>query len=370
MSKQWFIIDFLQEEPDMRNVICDICGTAYPETAASCPICGSAREYALGSVEDDFDVDAAASSGGKKKNREIFDFDEVNQVKSAGKVMEEDDFDDEEVYEEESRTNVGLVIFLVILIVLLLLAAGFFFVRYLLPNMMEKPEEVPVVTTSAIQQTEPVVTTSAEIPCTNLMMDGGKMTLGKDGKKLLNVRVYPENTTDVVTYSSGDEAVVTVSGDGTVQAVGEGQTVITVQCGSQKIKCNVTVDYSGVDVTVPEGDLPGLQVEEGDATASTDATEATDTTDATQAPEETTEATVPEGEVLKLKKNDITISFLRTSVTLELDCAIPAEDVTWFTMDSSIAIVHDGVVTSMGRGTTKIYAEYEDQQVFCIVRCN
>ena len=57
-------------------------------------------------------------------------------------------------------------------------------------------------------------------------------------------------------------------------------------------------------------------------------------------------------------------------LTLELDCDIPAEDFTWFTMDSSIAIVHNGVVTSMGRGTTKIYAEYKDQQVFCIVRCS
>ena len=357
----------------MSKVICDICGTAYPENAANCPICGSAREYALGSVEDEFEVDAAVSAGTKKKNREIFDFDEVNQEKSGGRAMEEDDFDDEENYEEESRTNVGLVIILVILIALLLLAAGFFFIRYLLPNMMDKSEEVPVVTTAAVQQTEPVVTTSAEIPCTNLMMDGGKMSLGKDGKKLLNVRVYPENTTDTLTYTSGDEAVVTVTQDGTVQAVGEGQTVITVQCGSQKIKCNVTVDYSGVDVTVPEGGLPGLQVEESTATEPDDGTTPTDAateTEATQAAEETTEATVPEGEVLKLKKSDITISFLRTSVTLELDCAIPAEDVTWFTMDSSIAIVNDGVVTSMGRGTTKIYAEYEDQQVFCIVRCN
>ena len=355
----------------MSKVICDICGTAYPETAASCPICGSAREYALGAVEDDFDVDAAAPSVTRKKSREIFDFDEVNQDRSARKALEEDDFDDEEVYEEESRTNVGLVIVLVILIALLLLAAGFFFIRYLLPNMMDMPEEVPVVTTSAVQQTEPVVTTSAEIPCTNLMMDGGKMTLGKDGKKLLNVRVYPENTTDTVIYTSGDEAVVTVTEDGTVQAVGEGQTVITVQCGSQKIKCNVTVDYSGVDVTVPEGDIPGLQVEEGDATEpdGTNATGSTEAAETVPTTVETTEATIPEGEVLKLKKNDITISFLRTSVTLELDCAIPAEDVTWFTMDSSIAIVNDGVVTSIGRGTTKIYAEYKDQQVFCIVRC-
>lgn len=27
----------------MEKVICDVCGTDYPETAAQCPICGCAR---------------------------------------------------------------------------------------------------------------------------------------------------------------------------------------------------------------------------------------------------------------------------------------------------------------------------------------
>jgi len=117
----------------------------------------------------------------------------------------------------------------------------------------------------------------------------------------------------------------------------------------------------GTDTTEPT---------EADGTEPTESTDPAQETEATEAPEETTKPTTPEGAVLKLKKTDITISFLRTSVTLELDCDINPEDITWFTMDSSIAIVHDGVVTSMGRGTTKIYAEYKDQQVACIVRCN
>lgn len=361
----------------MSKVICDICGTAYSENASNCPICGSSREYALGTVEDDpaLNSSAAVASNSRKKSREIFDYDEVNQVKSARRSAEEDDFDDEEIYEEEPRTNVGLVIILVILIALLLLAAGFFFLRYLLPNMKEETSTEPIVTTMALE-TEPVEVTDGSIPCTNLMMDGGKMELGKDGKKLLNVRVYPENTTDILTYTSGDEAVVTVSEDGTVTAVGEGKTVITVKCGNQQIKCNVTVDYTAADVTVPEGSIPEMSVEGTGAAEATAPEQAGDGSEETQATEaateatETTEQTTPPDAVLKLKKTDITISFLRTSVTLELDCDINPEDVHWFTMDSSIAIVNDGVVTSMGRGTTKIYAEYKDQQVACIVRCN
>ena len=86
----------------MKNVICDICGTAYPETAKNCPICGSSREYALENAAEEFSPETAellaaeeTVAAPRKKNKEIFDFDEVNQVKPGAAVMEEDDFDDE-----------------------------------------------------------------------------------------------------------------------------------------------------------------------------------------------------------------------------------------------------------------------------------
>lgn len=366
----------------MSKVICDICGTAYQSTASKCPICGSSREYAMDSAGEDFPLEDAellaaeeTAARGRGRSKEIFDFDEVNQEKSSGKALEADDFDDEEEdYEEESRTNVGLVIVLVVLIVLLLLVAGFFFVRYLLPNMTDDAAETQPATTEVLQ-TEPVETTAAGIPCTNLMMDGGKMELGRDGMKLLNVRVYPIDTTDELMYLSGDEAVVTVSEDGVVTAVGEGQTVITVKCGEQQIKCNVTVDYSIGEETVPEEEIPAMQVEGDEAAESTDATgeteaseEGSDETESTESTD-STEETVSGELVLKLKKEDITIYSNRTSVRLELEGDLDPAEVDWFTMDSTVAICHDGVVTSTGSGQTRIYGEYEGQQVMCIVRC-
>lgn len=362
----------------MNKVICDICGTAYPSSAQKCPICGSAREYALENVDslsseaDDLLEMEEAFSGFERRNREIFDFDEVNHVKPADRKYDEDDFDDEEYYEEGSRVNIGLVIVLVVLIVLLLLTAGFLFVRYMLPNMTDKSVETEPVVTTELLQTEPVETTDPGVPCTNLSVDGGKMELGKDGKKLLNVRVYPENTTDVLLYTSADESIAAVSEDGTVTAVGEGQTIITVQCGAQQIKCNVTVDYSADEATVPTGEIPAPQVESNEAT--TDAsgesqaaqeTEAGNAADSTDAAEET----APAEQKLKLKKEDITISSNYTSVQLELEGDIKPEDLSWFTMDSTIAIVHGGLVTSTGSGLTRIYGEYNGQQVMCIVRC-
>ena len=96
----------------------------------------------------------------------------------------------------------------------------------------------------------------------------------------------------------------------------------------------------------------------------TENTEATEDTQATEAPKETTGNTE-----LKLKKTDITMFARYSSVELGLDCDIPAEDIKWFTMDSTVAIVQNGKVTATGSGMTRIYAEYKGQQVFCIVRC-
>lgn len=357
----------------MDKVICEICGTTFPDDADKCPLCGCSRDFLLEDIGEVFSADEAVEavvSGSRKKNK-VFDFDEVNQERPVRKIPVEDDFDeddDDEEEEEEPRTNVFLVVILVILIVLLLLAAGFFYLRYFLPNMKEDPLQTePVATTMAIE-TEPAETEDLGIPCTNLMMDGGKMELGEGGKKLLNVHVYPENTTDAVVYVSADESIVTVSEDGTVTAVGEGATVITVTCGNQQIKCNVTVDYDATEVTVSNETIPAPTVENTDETQAAEATEAVEATEATEATE-AAEETAPAGTELKLKKTDITIGSNYTSVKLEMDCGIKPEDVKWFTMDSTIAIVHDGVITSTGTGMTRIYGEYEGQQVMCIVRC-
>ena len=355
----------------MKKVFCDICGTAYPSSAASCPICGSSREYALENQDSEALLDAELTAAvedvpaaPRKKTREIFDYDEVNQIKPSRNldVDDDDDDDDEDDEEEESRTNVGLVIVLVILIVLLLLTAGFFAVKYLLPNMSQPEEIQPVVTTEALQ-TEPVQTTDATVPCTSItIVEGGLIELGKDGKFLMNVQVYPEDTTDALTYASADEAVVTVDENGSVTAVGEGETTITVQCGGQAVICHVTVAFEDVAETVPEGTIPGMEVEEN--------TEATEAAASTEAAEETVPAeTAPADAALKLKKDDITISSNYTSVKLELEGNVDPATLKWFTMDSTVAICHDGVVTSTGSGLTKVYGEANGQQVVCIVRC-
>ena len=54
----------------MNKIICDVCGTDYPETAAQCPICGCASAGALTSAGNEAaDTDERAAhapvSGGR-----------------------------------------------------------------------------------------------------------------------------------------------------------------------------------------------------------------------------------------------------------------------------------------------------------------
>ncbi len=360
----------------MDKIICDICGTAYPESMSNCPVCGCSRDFVLDEFDDAFltaDTISGAGAPPRKKTREIFDYDEVNQEEEPELPSDEYDFDDEDDYEQEPRSNTALVVILLILIVLLLVVSGYFFVRYFLPNMTEKPAETTPIVTTLPEVTETETTGEPTIPCTDIVLPGGKVELGKGGMWLMNVQVYPDNTTDTLSFVSYDENVVTVTQDGTVTAVGEGQTTIAVTCGIRQILCNVVVDYSLEGESDSDGELPGLEVKDGESEdpTGTGETESTEASEETQ-PEETaaTEETRSPELTLKLKKTDITIFARYDSAELVLDCDIKPEEIYWFTMDSTVAIVNNGVVTSTGSGITRIYGEYEGQRVECIVRCS
>ena len=90
----------------MSKIICDICGTSYPDTADCCPICGCSRENAGSLAEDDLlERDPDGGAEGREhpqKRREIFDFDEVNADSDEETVTyAETDYDEEEEEEEE-----------------------------------------------------------------------------------------------------------------------------------------------------------------------------------------------------------------------------------------------------------------------------
>lgn len=350
----------------MSKIICDICGTVYQDTAAACPICGYSHNCG---TDEDLLADSPLLERGKNnaavqepkpvKHKEIFDFDEVNPPD-----YQEQSCDDEDDSGDDGHgPNVLLVVLLVTIITLLLAATAFLFFRFYLPNANSQPPQTESIQATESDQQKITETTELVIPCQNLALTSGVTELTREGQLwLLHVTVLPEDTTDQLIFRSEDESVVTVSEGGRLTAIGEGETYVYITCGEKEIKCKVVVRFT--EETQPSEEI--LPTETG-----AEFQEVSDVTEQTEP--ETTAATEPteaaETVVLKLKQSDVSSSKRGVSFDLELDCDLKPEDVTWLTLDSNVAIVKNGTVTTIGPGSTKIVAQYKGQQAVCIVRC-
>lgn len=349
----------------MSKIICDICGTTYPDTAEQCPICGCSRDAAVDLLGDDLLLeqieDDPRGRGGRftaKKKKEIFDFDEVNgDYRDDGPEEEENPFDEDEEYTEDSRPNTFVVVLLTVLIAVLLLAAGFLFVRYFLPNLGSSETEPPTV--PQVVETE-ASTEEPTIPCEGMTMTSARIAelSQAGGRFLIHVTTVPSNTTDQVVFTSADESVATVTSDGRIEAVGEGETVVSVTCGKQAIDVDVVVKF--VEETVPptvaetqgesaEGDTPAEEGQDGNETSAAN--------------------TGLKDVRLKLKQTDFRLGVYYEHQLL-LDCGLEQNEVEWSSEHPHIATVDEnGVVKAIKSGTTSITAKYGDQEVQCIVRC-
>ena len=246
----------------MSKVICDICGTQYPDTADQCPICGYAREVPNPSQYDS-DIlgfypdrtERVRSKGGKFSASNVRK--RTQEEAAPAKQPKKEKFRDNAYQRPKQSSNPVLVVLLVVLIMTLIATTAFIFFRYLLPNVTNT--EVPTSTEQTQEQTEPDETEqlSDEIPCEALALtSGGTITFTEEGQmSLLNVVIIPADSTDKLVYTSSDENVATVNDEGRVTAVGEGEAMITITCGKRQMQCNVICSF---------------------ATEATDATSATD----------------------------------------------------------------------------------------------
>lgn len=356
----------------MSKIVCDICGTTYPDTADCCPICGCSRDSAMDFLGESFEMEEPAVESRKgrfasRNKKEIFDYDEVNSPVKSPEVQEEETADEDEENEESARPNTFAIIALTLLIAILLLFAGFLAVRYILPNLNGGDAEA-----AGVQQSvgEVPSTSSNYIPCQNLVMSNGAAQLSEAGQYfLLHVTPSPEDTSDLIVYASADESVATVTQDGRITAVGEGETVVFITCGNLQLKCPVTVSFQ--PETLPPTEAP----------AATTVAETEDDEDAAQADEGEendenedsagTKDVIPglKDVVLKLKKTDIMLG-VYYEYRLALDCDLDPSEVEWSVEHPHIASVDDtGLVKALKSGTTAVIARYGDQEVKCLVRC-
>lgn len=358
----------------MSKIICDICGTTYQDTAECCPICGCARDVAAELLGEDLLMEEVVEEpkvkGGRfvPKKKEIFDYDEVNAEPEEEEDEDDEDYDEEEE-EEAPRHNTIVVVLLTILIAGLLIAAGFIFFRYFLPNMKAGEETMPETTAWVAETSE--AAEEATVPCDYMhMLSAGVAELNTQGQQfLIHMQVRPENTTDKLIFTSGNENIATVTEDGKITAVSEGETIIYISCGKVSMECPVVVKY--VEETVPP--TTEAPVVETIAPAVSEETQplGTEAVQTEPVPETTVAASssVNPNVVLKLKEFDIKLG-VYYSVTLKLDCDLQPTDVQWSSEHPHIAKVDEkGFVTALKAGTTDIVARYGDQEVKCRVRC-
>ena len=142
------------------------------------------------------------------------------------------------------------------------------------------------------------------------------------------VKLTASGGESIVSFSSSNEAVATVSADGTVKAVGEGSAVVTAKAGDLTASCSVAV--KGTEQTKEPENLSIYSV---------------------------------------YGKNVV------TDVTIELGSPAPMKvqgtesAVTWSIADTSIATVDSsGMVTGVAVGETTLTATVDGQTLTCTIR--
>ncbi len=346
----------------MSKIICDVCGTTYPETAAQCPICGCAKNSAAQTAAGD-QTDGEMSYTYVKGGR----FSKTNVRKRGRGIQTPEQTRKGTGSDKPNNTNKVLAAIVVVLLLAVAVVLGYMGLRVFFPDwgkeQTEPSDEQTTLTvqtqatSEATQQTETEATQQTSEPeqtedtqgteetqpgettGISVTLSEASITLMQAGDgHLLTATVLPAGTVETVVYTSSDENVATVSQTGMVTAVSGGYAVITASCGGQTAQCQVLCDFGTYE-------LP------------------TET--------ESTEVELPEGFQLTLALTDITISakypapvslYKRTE-------GVKATDITWTVDHPEIATVDEnGVVSAVSKGNTTVRASIGDQTAICHVR--
>ena len=175
---------------------------------------------------------------------------------------------------------------------------------------------------------------------TGITLSPGELHLEAVGDTT-RLSVFPEPSTasvedTAVTWTSGDESIVTVNESGLVTAVSKGTATVTASYADLTAECQITV-----------GPLPSSSAA---PSASPD-----------------TSASPSDSGTLKLNKEDFTL--FSAGETCQLKVTGAQGDVTWSVNNKSVATVSSsGLVTAVGKGRTTVIATVDGEKLECIVR--
>lgn len=354
----------------MSKIICDVCGSAYSDTASQCPICGTARRDTTATVpspEQTLDTENGYTyvKGGRFSRSNVKKYNSGKELsrRSAERTVQEPApsmpelpvqprstaAEKQEQPEQPEKQPVRRqrpaqpqeqgaagddrtarsTNLILLLIVLILLVAVIFVGVYIVRNFRQwMPDDTkPEATTDS-----PTIG-GVRIPCMGIEapeLDGVQY----DGTPVqLDFVFNPATTTDEATYVSGDPSIAEVDENGMLTVLADGEVTITVTCGEQTaelvLQCTI-VEHSVPDPSVPPTEAEGkLELTREDATFDT------------------------YGEEFQLYNG-----------------SIDASKITFSSSNSEIVTVDaTGKIKIVGKGTATITAQYGAQTAKCIVRC-
>lgn len=397
----------------MEKIICDICGTDYPETENQCPICGCAKgegaTTSAGNASAEEQTYAYVKGGRFSKSNVRRRLNSDQQPKRTAPAIVPDD--DEEEEEEQPQSNRGLIIVVIVLLLAIIAVSTYIAVMFF-------GKAGPTDPTVPGQSSSSSVT---KVPCASIALDSVQITLTEKGEtKQIGYTLIPANTTDRPVFTVEDPAVVSVDSTGKITALSSGTTTIFIVCGDVQSKLTVvcstteptTPPTTPVDkptlpqnsnFTVPADATPVeaykiivtnsyVNIRKGPSTSYDKAGTANKddqlTVIATYYADDLdwglTEkgwlalkytkrsdgsSAIPGGDTLKLNRSDFTLDKNNTKWNLYSGALDPTQ-ITWTSGNTNVVTVKDGVVTAVGNGSTEITAEYNGQMVTCKVYVN
>ncbi len=317
----------------MSKVICDVCGTTYPETATQCPICGTAKNPASQTVAAGETRESsegyARVPGGRFSKKNVRKMNSGNAPAPRRRTESS-----RSVQESKEPNNTGLIIVIVLLVAAILATLAYIVVTRFVGTQPEQSDPPKQTDPVSPDHTDP---SEQDIPCTGLQLSQSVLELKVGENWTLQTQLTPVDTTDEVKFSSSNPDIVKISDIGEIMMVGEGEAVITVTCGNQSATC--TVKSPGET----EPPLPPFTLElntrwvddkgVGDVTLST------------------------YGETWKFYKNG------------SLPAGVTAADITWTSDDPTVATIELGIVKGVGKGTTKVHATFNGTTYSSLIRC-
>lgn len=304
----------------MSKVICDICGTSYPDTATQCPICGCVRPAETVAIEDGTQESSGytyvkggrfSRSNVRKRNKAA-----AVAVREKKSIAEFNQAQEEKIFGSNKR--LGLIIVLVCL--LLIVSSMFIYIGITMANQKKNAANSG--------------NSSTEIPCTGITVSSLDFALTKVGEVYkLEAVCTPADTTDKLTFSENSGGkIVTVDQNGNVTCVSDGKAVITVTCGEQKKECRVVCTIT--EVTEPQVTEPQISI--------------------------------------RLLRYDVNFQFEKQQASLYAAGDVTAAEITWVSDDTAVATVdNDGIVYAVANGETDVHAKYNGEIIAtCHIRCD